>query len=217
MNETLTIERCPLCKESHTYDLEIVRDEGVGLGATVPELHRTFTCPVKGVEFKATITRSNIGVEVKNIAPLSFHDRTIQQTGAKLILESLETTRDVCKFLATASTGAIPFYVGLLALVLPDDYRVRASDGVFLFLPVAGFLISAVLSVKGLLPTPSSISLDILGEVRNERMRLISWRMAYARPAGAVFALSLLAALAAVIIATAVQYPVPAATLPSGA
>jgi transcription elongation factor Elf1 len=64
--ETLTIERCPLCGQSHVYDVKLVKSPFDYFKAPPPQkFTRLFTCPTKGATFQSTITVSGEVEDVK--------------------------------------------------------------------------------------------------------------------------------------------------------
>ncbi len=62
--ETLSIDRCPLCGRSHTYDLAVERSAIMKMmvgsyeeeKVSYKRFKRLFTCPTRNEEFEAIIT-----------------------------------------------------------------------------------------------------------------------------------------------------------------
>jgi hypothetical protein len=64
VTETITIERCPLCPKSHTYDLIVQRSLSSYFSAPPPRSYtRLFGCPTVGGTFQLTITVSGYYVD----------------------------------------------------------------------------------------------------------------------------------------------------------
>jgi hypothetical protein len=125
------------------------------------------------------------------------HNQALYEAGKKLLVDSVDTGRDFCKFMITTNLAAIPVYLGLLKLMLPDTYYPTWTAGVVLMLPPVVFMVGASLSVSGYLPRLSTFSLDLPAEIDAEREATIQRRRHFALAAAVLFAVS--AILAAVI------------------
>ncbi len=93
-----------------------------------------------------------------------------------------------------AATGAIPVYVGLLGLVMPEQYRFTGWEQVFVTTPVVLLLFAAILFVVGYFPGKGSGSLDNLGDINNLRNESINHRHCFALFGFAIFVLGVLGA-----------------------
>ena len=53
-------------------------------------------------------------IEVSNVVQTTPHNDAIYEAGKTLLIDSITTGREFCKFMITMSTSAIPIYLGLL-------------------------------------------------------------------------------------------------------
>lgn len=113
-------------------------------------------------------------------SPLSPHDEAILEAGKALIVESVETGRELCKFMIGVATGAVPIYVGLLNLIKPKEYVFSGVERVLVVLPAALFVISALIFAAGFYPTMKRFSLDVIEEVERVRTESIRRRRLFA-------------------------------------
>ena len=104
-------------------------------------------------------------VTVTAVQAVTPHNAALYEAGKKLLVDSVETGREFCRFMITTNMAAIPVYLGLLQLMLPATYRPALSVGVVLLLPALIFMCGAGLSVAGYLPRVSSFSLDLPQEI----------------------------------------------------
>jgi len=110
---------------------------------------------------------------IDEVQILSPHERALYETGISILQDSVETSRGFCKISLGTSTGAIPLYLAILALIMPDNYKLNLYDALLLLLPTFGFIVAATLSIIEYLPMSANVSLDILDEIRQERKRMI--------------------------------------------
>jgi len=104
-------------------------------------------------------------VVVESVEPLSPHGKAMLGAGERLLLESVQTGRDFCKSMVGVAFAAIPSYVGLLKLFLPDGLSPVKAAGYSWLLPVVLFLLSAAVFIGGHLPGRAAFSLDLPAEV----------------------------------------------------
>ncbi|MBN1186446.1 MAG: hypothetical protein JXB49_29490 [Bacteroidales bacterium] len=120
-------------------------------------------------------------IEVSNVVNTTPHNEAIYEAGKTLLVESITTGREFCKFMITMSTSAIPIYLGLLKFVLPEKYILSLSQGIFAVIPAFVFLIAAIIFTIGYYPQIGKFSLDIVEEIEAERektiknRRLLTW------------------------------------------
>ena len=134
-------------------------------------------------------------LEVEEVGEVSPHSKALYETGKALLVSSIETGRDFCKFMIGVSTGAIPIYLGLLKFVLPEGFVPPAREGVIALIPAALFLLSAVIFVIGYFPQRSTFSLDLIEEIERERTEAIRWRHRLAIAGFSLFCVALVAGL----------------------
>lgn len=114
--------------------------------------------------------------EVSDVSP---HNRALYEAGKSLLVESISTGREFCKFMTGTAMGAIPVYFALLKFVLPKDYVLRSQDEFYFLTPAVLFLASSVIFAVGYFPTKGSLSLDLPAEIERERSAAITRRMRY--------------------------------------
>jgi len=117
---------------------------------------------------------------VEDIGAVTPHNQALYEAGKSMLVESINTGREFCKFMTTTAIGAIPTYLALLKLVLPADYVLTSYGEVVFFIPVVLFIISTVLFVTGYLPQRGNLSLDIVNEIEQARRESINRRQTYA-------------------------------------
>jgi hypothetical protein len=122
------------------------------------------------------MTNKNQSIEVSQIVDTSPHNEAIYEAGKSLLIESITTGRDFCKFMITMSTSAIPIYLGLLKFVMPEKYTLTLNQGIYAVIPAIVFLISAIIFTVGYYPQAGNFSLDIIEEIEREREKTIRKR-----------------------------------------
>lgn len=115
-------------------------------------------------------------VEIEGAQPLSPHNRAVYEAGKQLLVESLSTGREFCKFMVGVATGAVPIYLSLLALALPDGYRLSFRGSAIARVPALGFLVAAIVFAVGFFPKTETFSLDIVDAIEGARTKAIQRR-----------------------------------------
>lgn len=125
----------------------------------------------------------------------SPHEDAIYEAGKSILLESVAIGRDFCKFMITASTGAIPLYLGLLKFIYPNDSQANSSNCelFFMLLPCILFLITSAIFIFGLLPKYKKFSLDSYEDTELAREHIIDQRMCFIKCGVFIFGLAVLA------------------------
>lgn len=139
-------------------------------------------------------------IELLDVSGLSPYSQAIYEIGKSMLIDSLETGREFCKFMTTFSISAIPIYLGLLTFIIPENYVLGSAAGLTISLPAIAFLTASVVFALGYLPTKSKISLELIEEIEKERNRIIQRRSVYITIGVTVFILACLAAIYVVII-----------------
>lgn len=220
--EKVTVD-CPFCPGTvHQYRLRVDRTLIMRLtetGTEEPRLRtfaRLFTCPATGGKFQARfqlqespsalIDKVNVEAtdedqlsaasKVIGTEALSPHHAAVYEAGKKMLVDSVETGREFCKSMLTTSVTAIPVYLAILKLVLPNQYRLVLFDGILFVVPAVAFLIAAVLFVAGYLPRTSEFSLDLPSEIEQARSVSIRQRRAFGNWGFVLFAAAVILAIA---------------------
>lgn len=126
--------------------------------------------------------------------PLTAHEEAILEAGRRLMVESIDVSRDFAKQMITVTSGAIPIYLGLLSIA---KLQQRAPATLFLSsMPAVSFFLSALFFVLALLPREGFFSLQIINEVRNARNKLLRRRRRWIMAGLTVFGVGVLSAIA---------------------
>jgi len=107
---------------------------------------------------------------------LTPHNRALYEAGKTILVDSISTAREFCKFMISLSIAAVPVYVGLLKLVLPNEHTISGHEGVIFFIPAALFLLAAGVFTTGYYPQTMRFSLDIIEEIEGTRLTVIRRR-----------------------------------------
>jgi hypothetical protein len=136
-------------------------------------------------------------VEVSSITP---HSKALLESGKRIVIDSVDVSRDFCKYMISSSLGAIPIYLGLLALFLPNNPVLRPAQGIVILIPVVFFLIASVVFTVAYLPQISTFSLDILDEIEKERARIVRRRSKLTWIGFSVFLIGVFTAVVATVV-----------------
>lgn len=110
-----------------------------------------------------------VEIEVESVQEVTPHNQALYEAGKKLLVESVDVSREFCKFMIGISTGAIPIYLGLLKLILPDGYKSSSWIDLLFVAPVVFFMSASLLFALGYFPRHGETSLDLIEEIRRER------------------------------------------------
>jgi hypothetical protein len=115
--------------------------------------------------------------EIRDVSP---HNQALYEAGKVLLIQSVEVGREFCKFMTTTALAAIPTYIGLLKLVLPQDHSLQNGSEAILLIPPAFFFGASIVFMLGYFPKKGNLSLDIPAEIERERKATITRRYRYA-------------------------------------
>lgn len=118
----------------------------------------------------------NQGVEIVGVSAVTPHNRALYEAGKNLLVESITTSRDFCKFMISMSTGAIPIYLALIKFVLPEKYTLTFNQSALVVIPAFLFLIASIVFTFGYFPQSGNFSLDIIEEIEWERKKTLEMR-----------------------------------------
>ena len=145
-------------------------------------------------------TKANKSIGVQEVSAISPHSKALYETGKAILLDSVSTGREFCKSMIGTSTGAIPIYLGTLTFLLPKEFKLGVQAGITIAAPAIGFLIASFLFTLGYLPTSGKFSLDIIEEIEETLEKIIANRKRFIWSGLAVFIVSTLLAISAIII-----------------
>jgi hypothetical protein len=135
-------------------------------------------------------------VAVSDVQAVTPHNEALYEAGKKLLLDSVETGRDYCKFMITTSMSAIPVYLALLGLMLPAEYQPTWTSGPVLIVAPVVFLAAAGVAIAGYLPRVATFSLDLPQEIEDARQATIDRRRRFALAATVLFCVAALCTVA---------------------
>lgn len=145
----------------------------------------------------ASHQRPEVEVVPGSAAPLSIDDEAVIEVGRRLLVESVDVTRDFAKQMITVSTGAIPVYVALLGLA---DLRHRSTTTLVLAsLPSIAFLVAALFFVIALLPRRKFFSAQILDQIKKARTNLLLTRYRWILFGLVIFGLSIISSIITIL------------------
>lgn len=142
----------------------------------------------------------NQGIKLERVFAVTPHNRALYEAGKTLLIESISTGKEFCKFMISVSTGAIPIYLGLLKFVLPESFTFSIWQITLATVPTILFLIASVVFAVGYFPRSGRLSLDIVDEIERERTRMIRIRTILGWAGFSIFLIGVLIAIASVFI-----------------
>jgi len=143
---------------------------------------------------------TNDSVRVSDVTP---HNRALYEAGKSLLIDSVKTGMDFCKFMIGVATGAIPTYLALLKLAVPQSVQLSRANILIALGPPVLFLFSAVVFVIGYFPRTSKFSLDIVDEIDAERNDTIARRRQYAVIGFVAFCLGIASSISILVFVAA--------------
>ena len=135
---------------------------------------------------------SNIEISVESVEATTPHNKALYEAGKSILIDSITTGREFCKFMITLTTSAIPVHLGLLKFFLTDKYTLTFHQDLIVTIPSILFLIASIIFTFGYYPKIGKFSLDIIQEIDNERTKTIKRRRKLTIWGFAVFAFAIL-------------------------
>jgi hypothetical protein len=138
-------------------------------------------------------------IEVVSVSAVSPHHKALYEAGKAMLVESMHTGREFCRFMITTSSGAIPVYLGIMTFILPKDYALGLRGSVLVAAPALLFLLASFVFALGYFPSSGSFSLDILDQIERARSTIIRRRKRWARLGFLLFTLAALFAIVTIV------------------
>jgi hypothetical protein len=138
-------------------------------------------------------------IEVIEVAAMSPHDQAVYEAAKTVLVESIKTGREFCKFMIGSSTSAIPIYLAILAVLFPEDYVLGVTAGIAISLPAIAFLVASVIFTLGYFPVTHEFSLDSVDEFDNVLKQVTRQRSRLIKLGFTIFVLATLIAIFSVI------------------
>lgn len=110
---------------------------------------------------------TNTNIKVESSQEITPHTKAVYDAGSNLLKESISTGRDYCKNMITTSLSAIPIYIALIKLYIPDKMLISNIIDFSWLMPIIFFLIASIIFSFGYLPGHSVISLEYPDKVQN--------------------------------------------------
>lgn len=130
--------------------------------------------------------------EVTTITPTN---QALYEAGKSLLIESVSTGREFCKFMIGTCMSAIPIYLALLKFILPENFVSSFSEGLLALIPALLFLIAGIIFVVGYFPQKGIASLDLPEEIERERRKTVKRRQLLSIIGFSLFCIAVAAAL----------------------
>jgi hypothetical protein len=146
-----------------------------------------------------------MAIEVVSSGPLSPQNAALYDAGKQLLVDSVSTGRDFCKFMVGGATGAIPVYLGLLTFALPKDYRPGLWQGIGMCAPAVALLIAALVFALGAFPVKGSVSLDVPATIEQELNDAMSRHARFSKIGFLIFSAATVASIGVVVWSLSVQ------------
>jgi hypothetical protein len=134
-------------------------------------------------------------VRASEVGPVTPTNQAIYEAGKSMLIESVRTGREFCKFMIGTSMGAIPIYLALLKFVLPEKYVPTVGVGILALVPAVLFLVAGVIFLVGYFPQQGIASLDIPAEIERERSKTVRRRQRIGITGFTVFCVAIVAGL----------------------
>ena len=138
-------------------------------------------------------------LKISNIKIVSPHNKAIYELGKSMLLDSINTGREFCKFMISISIGAIPVYLGILTFLLPKDYNLGLEMSLIILLPPIFFLLSVIVFTISYFPIISNFSLDIIEEIEKVREVTIKRRIKRIKIGFSIFLIASLLSIVVII------------------
>lgn len=150
---------------------------------------------------------TNDSVRVSDVTP---HNRALYEAGKSLLIDSVKTRMDFCKFMIGVATGAIPTYLALLKLAIPGAFQISRATILIALVPPVLFLFAAVAFVIGFFPRTIRFSLDIVDEIDRERNKTIARRRLFSIIGFVAFCVGIVCSIGILVfVSTSAGYPAP--------
>ena len=134
-------------------------------------------------------------LRASEVGPVTPTNKAIYEAGKSMLIESVSTGREFCKFMIGTSMGAIPIYLALLKFILPEKYVPTVGVGILSLIPAVLFLVAGIIFLIGYFPQQGIASLDIPAEIERERRTTVKRRQRIGVTGFTVFCVAIVAGL----------------------
>jgi len=138
---------------------------------------------------------SEFVIVAEDVQAVTPTNQAIYEAGKSMLIESISTGREFCKFMIGTSMSAIPIYLALLKFMLPEKYVPTIQVGLLALIPAVLFLSAGVVFLIGYFPQKGIASLDIPAEIEEERRKSVQRRYRLSVGGFSIFCIAVLAGL----------------------
>jgi hypothetical protein len=136
-------------------------------------------------------------IAVTSVSSPTIQDEALLEAGKKLLLNSVDDSRNYCQQMIAVSTGAIPMYLAILKLWLVD----AASVDAFFAVPAFAFLLAALSFSLGYVPLRYEMNIGNLESIEDVRSRLMRYRATWGLIGLLLFCLGIILGVIAIFFA----------------
>lgn len=115
-------------------------------------------------------------IEGIGVRDITIQDEVLLEAGRKLLLNSVDDSRNYCQQMINVVIGAIPVYLALLKLWFPEENGVQKQVNILFSLPVFIFLLATLFFSLGYLPEQYEINVGNINSIESVRKKLMRYR-----------------------------------------
>ena len=130
---------------------------------------------------------------------LTLQDEALLEAGKHLLLNSVDDARNYCKQMINVAIGAIPIYLSILKLWVPQPQVTLFQSKAFMSAPAFLFLLAALSFSLGYLPLRYEMNIDNIDSIEKVRSQLMSYRGKFGTFGFLLFCLGVVLAVMSVI------------------
>lgn len=128
----------------------------------------------------------------------TIQDEALLEAGRRLLLNSVDDSRNYCQQMIGITIGAVPVYLAILKLWFPDGKEV----GVLFAAPALLFILAAVSFSVGYLPQQYEMNIGNLQSIEDVRSKLMSYRARWAFIGFSLLCFGIIAGLISLLLAS---------------
>ena len=140
-------------------------------------------------------------VAIAEVTSPTIQDEALLEAGRRLLLNSVDDSRNYCQQMISVATGAIPIYLAILKLWFPSDEVAPARVSTFFAAPAFLFLLAALSFSLGYLPLQYEMNIGNLDSIEDVRSRLMRHRAKWGFIGLSLFCLGIVIGVISVLFA----------------
>jgi hypothetical protein len=137
-------------------------------------------------------------VDVVAVGVLTESDKAMLEAGKKLLVDSIDVGREYCKYMIGIASGAIPAYIAVLKLGVPDKFVPTGGQYVIWTAPSVLFLLASLAFSTGYFPGKTTIAIDNMAGIADARTAIIDRRRCWSITGVSLFTVGVLVGLWAI-------------------